>query len=62
MRSHCLPYSESYATADLIGEAPIRKGIKIQAGVKSLFDRNYYYTADYHQVGRNWFFSLRYQY
>lgn len=56
------PYSESYATTDVIAFVPVRAGVTLQAGVKNLFDRNYYYTAGYPQEGRNWFFNLRYQY
>ena len=41
-----LPYAESYATTELLAV--------VQAGVKNLFDRNYYYTAGYPETGRNW--------
>lgn len=57
-----LPYPESYATTDLIGMAPIRAGISVEAGVRNLFDRNYYYTAGYPEIGRNWFANLRYRF
>jgi iron complex outermembrane recepter protein len=57
-----LPYSESYATTDLLAVVPVRAGVTVQAGVKNLLDRNYYYTAGYPQIGRNWFVNLRYQY
>jgi len=57
-----LPYSESYATTDLIAVVPIRAGISLQAGVKNLLDRNYYYTAGYPEEGRNWFFNMRYRF
>ncbi len=57
-----LPYSESYATTDLIAVVPIRAGMSLQAGVKNLLDRNYYYTAGYPEEGRNWFFNLRYHF
>jgi len=56
------PYSESYATSDLIAVVPIRAGLSMQAGVKNLLDRNYYYTAGYPEEGRNWFFNLRYRF
>jgi iron complex outermembrane receptor protein len=57
-----LPYSESYATADIVAVVPIRSGVDLQAGVKNLLDRNYYYTAGYPQEGRNWFFNMRYHF
>jgi len=57
-----LPYSESYATTDIVAVVPIRSGMSLQAGVKNLLDRNYYYTAGYPQEGRNWFFNLRYHF
>ncbi len=57
-----LPYSESYATTDLLAVVPIRAGMSLQAGVKNLLDRNYYYTAGYPEIGRNWFFNLRYHF
>jgi len=57
-----LPYSESYATTDLFAFVPIRAGITVQAGIKNLLDRNYYYTAGYPEEGRNWFMNVRYQF
>ena len=57
-----LPYSESYATTDIVAVVPIRAGMSLQAGVKNLLDRNYYYTAGYPEEGRNWFFNLRYHF
>ena len=57
-----LPYSESYATTDLFAFVPVRAGITVQAGIKNLLDRNYYYTAGYPQEGRNWFMNVRYQF
>ena len=57
-----LPHSESYATTDLFAFVPIRAGITVQAGVKNLLDRNYYYTAGYPEEGRNWFMNVRYQF
>lgn len=57
-----LPRGESYATVDLGVIAPVRYGISLQAGVKNVFDRNYYYTAGYPEIGRNWFFNLRFQF
>jgi len=57
-----LPYSESYATTDLFAVVPIHSRVTIQAGVKNLLDRNYYYTAGYPEIGRNWFINLRYHF
>ncbi len=56
------PYGSSFGVVDLGAVAPVHAGIKLQAGVKNLFDRDYYYTAGYPQAGRNWYFNLRYQY
>jgi iron complex outermembrane receptor protein len=57
-----LPHSESYATTDLGVIAPIRAGVSVQAGVKNLFDRNYFYTAGYPEIGRNCFLNFRYRF
>jgi iron complex outermembrane receptor protein len=57
-----LPHGESYATTDIFAVVPIRAGISLQAGVKNLLDRNYYYTAGYPDEGRNWFFNMRYHF
>ena len=57
-----LPYAESYATTDLLAVVPIRSGMSLQAGVKNLLDRNYYYTAGYPEIARNWFFNFRYHF
>lgn len=56
------PFAESYATLDLGTVLPIYAGASLQAGVKNLFDRDYYYTAGYPQAGRNWFFNFRYRF
>jgi iron complex outermembrane receptor protein len=57
-----LPHGEVLATADLGLTVPVRRQFKVQAGVKNLFDRNYFYTAGYPEEGRNWFLNLRYQF
>jgi iron complex outermembrane receptor protein len=57
-----LPFAESYATTDIVGVVPIRYGMTVQAGVKNLLDRNYYYTAGYPEAGRTWFVNLRYRF
>jgi iron complex outermembrane receptor protein len=56
------PFAESYATVDLGVIAPLARGIAVQAGVKNLLDRNYYYTAGYPEEGRNWYLNLRYRF
>lgn len=57
-----LPYGESFGTVDLGAIVPIRAHVTVQAGVKNLLDRNYYYTAGYPEEGRNWFFNLRFRF
>jgi iron complex outermembrane receptor protein len=56
------PFSESFATMDLAALVPIQMGVKVQAGVKNVFDKNYYYTAGYPEAGRTWFVNLRWQF
>jgi iron complex outermembrane receptor protein len=55
-------YAESYGTMDLAAVVPIRSGVRLQTGVKNVLDRNYFYTAGYPEVGRNWYFSLHYRF
>jgi iron complex outermembrane receptor protein len=57
-----LPYSESYATTDLFAVVPVRAGLTVEAGIKNLLDRNYYFTAGYPEEGRNWFMNVRYKF
>jgi outer membrane receptor protein involved in Fe transport len=57
-----LPYSESYASTNIFAMIPVAKGLTMQAGIKNLFDRNYYYTAGYPDEGRNWIVNLRYHF
>ncbi len=56
------PYGSCYGVLDLGTIVPIWKGASMQAGVKNLFDRDYYYTAGYPEAGRNWYFNLRYRF
>jgi iron complex outermembrane receptor protein len=56
-----LPVSK-FATVDLGATLPIRAGMSLQAGVKNLFDRNYYYWEGFPEEGRNWYFTLRYKF
>jgi iron complex outermembrane receptor protein len=57
-----LPFSESFGTLDIGTIIPVYKRATVQAGIKNLLDRNYYYTAGYPEEGRNWFVNLRYQF
>ena len=51
-----LPYAESYATTDIYRRrSRFAPAITVQAGIKNLLDRNYYFTAGYPEEGRNWF-------
>ena len=56
-----LPMSH-FATWDLAGTVPVYKGATMQAGVKNLLDRNYYYVLQYPEEGRNWFINMRYRF
>ena len=57
-----LPFSTSYGTVDLGALIPIHAGFSVQAGVRNLFDRDYYYTAGYPEAGRNWYLNARYRF
>ena len=50
----------TFATADVGGTVPIRAGLRVQAGVKNLFDQNYYYWEGFPEAGRNAYVTLRY--
>jgi iron complex outermembrane receptor protein len=54
--------ASKFASMDLGGILPIRAGFSIQAGIKNLFDRNYYYMEGFPEEGRNWFMNLRYRF
>ena len=56
-----LPMS-NFATVDLGGTVRLYKGASMQAGVKNLFDRNYFYVLDFPEEGRNWYLNMRYQF
>ena len=56
------PFPESFGTMDIGAVVPVYRKATIQAGIKNLFDRNYYYVAGYSEEGRNWFLNLRYQF
>ena len=57
-----LPFGTSYGTVDLGAMVPVSAGFSVQAGVKNLLDRDYYYTAGFPEAGRNWYFNLRYRF
>jgi iron complex outermembrane recepter protein len=57
-----LPFASSYGTVDLGGVFPIYAGFSVQAGVKNLFDRDYYYTAGFPEMGRSWYLNARYRF
>jgi iron complex outermembrane receptor protein len=44
---------------DVAGVVPVTRGFRVQAGVKNMFDKNYFYTAGYPEAGRTWFVNLR---
>ena len=56
------PYGSSFGTVDIGTVLPIAAGFSIQAGIKNLFDRDYYYTVGYPEAGRNWYFNGRYRF
>jgi iron complex outermembrane receptor protein len=57
-----MPYGAAYGTMDVGTVVPIHAGVSVQAGVKNLFDRDYYYTPGYPEPGRNLFFNVRYRF
>jgi iron complex outermembrane receptor protein len=56
-----LPVSK-FATVDLGATAPIRAGLSVQAGLKNLLDRNYYYWEGFPEAGRTWYLNARYRF
>jgi outer membrane cobalamin receptor len=53
-------YGTSFGTMDIGTVVPIAAGFSMQAEIKNLFDRDYYYTVGYPEAGRNWYFNGRY--
>ena len=51
-----------FATVDLGVSVPVRAGMSFQAGVRNLFDRDYFYWEGFPEEGRNWYFTLRYKF
>jgi iron complex outermembrane receptor protein len=39
--------------------APPARGVSLQAGLKNLLGRNYFYTPGYPEEGRKWYVNLR---
>jgi iron complex outermembrane recepter protein len=59
---YSLAFANSYGTVDIGTVVPVYAGFSLQAGIRNLFDRNYYYTAGYPEAGRNWYFNARYKF
>jgi len=57
-----LPYASSYQTVDIGTMIPLSGGFSLQLGVKNLLDRDYYYTAGYPEMGRNWYLNGRFKF
>jgi iron complex outermembrane receptor protein len=54
--------ASKFATFDFGGVIPLQPGLNLQAGVKNLFDRDYYYQEGFPEAGRNWYVNLRYRF
>lgn len=54
--------ASKFATADLGLIVPLWKGSRLQTGINNLFDRNYYYQEGFPETGRNWHFSMHYNF
>jgi len=54
--------ASKFATADLGGLITIKGAATVQAGVKNLFDRNYYYQEGFPEAGRTWYFKTGYRF
>jgi outer membrane receptor protein involved in Fe transport len=50
----------TFFTFDAGGALPVRAGLRVQAGVKNLFDRDYYYWEGFPEAGRTAYLTLRY--
>ena len=57
-----LPFGTSHSVVNLGTAVPIAKGFALQAGIKNLFDSNFYYTPGYPEAGRNWYLNMRYRF
>jgi iron complex outermembrane receptor protein len=56
------PYGACHGALDLGTMVPVWKGASLQAGIKNVLDRDYYYTAGFPEAGRNWYFNVRYRF
>ena len=54
--------ASKFATVDIGLIVPVRAGLSVQAGVKNLFDRNYFYQEGFPEEGRNWNVTARYRF
>jgi iron complex outermembrane recepter protein len=55
-------YGSGYGTVDIGTVVPLASGVSVQAGVKNLFDRDYYFSAGFPEMGRNWYYNVRYKF
>jgi iron complex outermembrane receptor protein len=63
MSDNGLPLATAkFATMDTAMIVPIRVGVNIQAGVKNLLDRNYYYWEGFAEEGRTWYATIRFRF
>jgi iron complex outermembrane receptor protein len=54
--------ASKFATADLELTVPIYAGMRLQTGVRNLFDRDYYFQEGFPQPGRTWHINMRYRF
>ena len=52
--------ANAFLTLDLAAAAPLAGGVSLQAGVRNLLDRDYYYWEGFPERGRNAYVTLRY--
>ncbi|HWW87283.1 MAG TPA: TonB-dependent receptor, partial [Vicinamibacterales bacterium] len=50
----------AFTTVDLGGTMPVRNGVSVQAGVRNVFDANYYYWEGFPEAGRNGYITVRF--
>ena len=51
--------ANAFTTIDLAAVVPLGAGLTLQAGVKNVLDRNYYYWEGFPESGRNGHVTLR---
>jgi iron complex outermembrane recepter protein len=54
--------ASKFATADLGGVITIKGAATLQAGIKNLFDRNYYYQEGFPEAGRTLYFKTGFRF